>query len=189
MPAKTPLRVNIKRDLTMQMIKKNMLWILLSLTLAASFYVSQQEDATDASDDVIVVTRNESPHRDRVENQQKHNQKNIKTLMASPTLLRPPLTDEPKNIFTVFVTQAELNQKNLKVPPEAPPANPFIFAGKFVNDGKIMVFLMSAQKNYSVVTGDILEEVWQIKSIAPPMMTIRYLPLKMDVQLPIGALS
>lgn len=173
----------------MQMIKKNMLWILLLLTLAASFYVSQQDNATDANDDVIVVTHDESRNHYRAENQQKNSQKNSEALVASPTLLRPPLTDEPKNIFTVFITQAELNQKNLKAPAEAPPANPFTFAGKLVNDGKIMVFLMSAQKNYSVVTGDILEEVWQVRSIAPPMMTIRYLPLKMDMQLPIGALS
>ncbi|WP_020168491.1 MULTISPECIES: hypothetical protein [Methylotenera] len=167
----------------MQMIKKNMLWILLLLTLAASFYVSQQDNKTNQNDDVIVPTRAETKQRSRAENS------HIKQIQASPQILRPELTDEPKNIFTVFVTQAELNQKNLKAPVETPPANPFIFAGKLVDNGKIMVFLMNAEKNYSVVTGDILEEVWQVKSIVPPMMTIRYLPLKIDTQLPIGALS
>lgn len=169
----------------MQMIKKNMLWILLLLTLAASFYVSQQENKTNQSDDVIVLTREESKRINRVEN----SKRNTQEFHASQQLLRPQLADEPKNIFTVFVNQAELNQKNLKAPVETPPANPFIFAGKLVDDGKIIVFLMNAQKNYSVVTGDILEGVWQVRSIAPPMMTIRYLPLKIDTQLPIGALS
>jgi len=167
----------------MEMIKKNMLWISLLLTLAASVYVSQQENTADRHDDVIVLTRVETKQSNRVENS------HIKQIQASPQLLRAQLTDQPKNIFTVFVTQAELNQKNLKTPAEAPPANPFIFAGKLVDNGKIMVFLMNAEKNYSVVTGDILEEVWQVRSIVPPMMTIRYLPLKIDTQLPIGALS
>ena len=166
----------------MQMIKKNMLWILLLLTLAASYYVSQQENTAE-NDDVIVLTRADTKQSNHGENS------HIKQIQASPQILRPQLTDQPKNIFTVFITQAELNQKNLETPVEAPPANPFIFAGKLVDNGKIMVFLMNAEKNYSVVTGDILEEVWQVRSIVPPMMTIRYLPLKIDTQLPIGALS
>jgi len=167
----------------MQIIKKNMLWILLLLTLAASLYVSQQENTADQQDDVIVLTRAETKQLSRAENS------HVKEIQASPQILRPQLTDKPKNIFTVFITQAELNQKNLAAPVEAPPAIPFIFAGKLVNNGKIMVFLMNAENNYSVVTGDILEEVWQVRSIVPPMMTIRYLPLKIDTQLPIGALS
>lgn len=126
----------------MQMIKKNMLWILLLLTLAASFYVSQQENKTNQNDDVIVLTHDESKHINTVEISKRHTQDSH----VSPQLLRPQLTDEPKNIFTVFVNTAELNQKNQKTPAEAPPANPFIFAGKLVDNGKIMVFLMNAEK-------------------------------------------
>lgn len=169
----------------MQMIKKNMLWILLLLTLAASFYVAQQDDGANQTDDVIVLSRAESKHMNRAEISKRPQQEK----QISSQLLRAQLTDEPKNIFTAYISDAELQQQNVDAPIEVPPANPFIFAGKLVDDGKIIVFLMDAQKNYSVVTGDILEEVWQVKSIVPPMMTIRYLPLKIDMQLQIGALS
>jgi hypothetical protein len=168
----------------MQIVKKNLIWIMLLLTLAACFYVAQQEDKANQDEDEIVLVRTASKQVDSAE---------ISTDRQVPhallPLLRAQATDEPKNIFTVFVSEADLNQRSAEKPVEAPPANPFVFAGKLVDEGKIIVFLMAAQKNYSVVTGDILEEVWQVKSIVPPMMTIRYLPLKMDMQLQIGALS
>ncbi len=169
----------------MQMIKKNMLWILLLLTLAACLYVAQQDDGANQADDVTVLSRAAPKAINRDENGKKAKQ----VIQASSQLLRAQLTDDPKNIFTAFVSDAELQQQNVEKLVEAPPNNPFTFAGKLVDDGKIIVFLMDAQKNYSVVTGDILEEVWQVKSIVPPMMTIRYLPLKIDMQLQIGALS
>ncbi len=169
----------------MQMIKKNLLWILLLLTLAACFYVAQQDDGANQADDVIVLSRAEAKHTNRDESSRRSKQE----MQASSQLLRAQLIDEPKNIFTEFVSESELSQRNVETPIEMPPANPFIYAGKLVDDGNIIVFLMDAQKNYSVVTGDILEDVWQVKSIVPPMMTIRYLPLKIDMQLQIGALS
>jgi hypothetical protein len=170
---------------TMQIIKKNLLWIMLLLTLAACFYVAQQDNGINQADDVIVLSRLESKHINRDETSKNPNQE----MQASSQLLRAKLTDNPKNIFTAFVSDAELQRQNIEKLVEAPPNNPFVFAGKLVDDGKIIVFLMDAQKNYSVVTGDILEDVWQVKSIVPPMMTIRYLPLKIDMQLQIGALS
>lgn len=173
--------MNIK---AMQIIQKNILWITLLFTLAACFYVAQQ-DGADQHEDGIVLARTEAEQI----NYAKTNKVFKQQPYVLPQLLRTQLTNEPKNIFTIFIPQAELNQKNSEAPVEAALANPFIFAGKLVDNGKIIVFLMDAQTNYSVVTGDILAEVWQVRSIAPPMMTIRYLPLKIDMQLQIGALS
>ena len=167
------------------MLKKNMLWILLLLTLTACIYLAQQEDSANSDDDIVVLT---TPGYRRV-NGIESNKKQTESIQASPQLLRPQLTDEPTNIFTAYIPQAELNQKKNEIPVVDAPANPFIFAGKLVDNGNIIVFLMDAKANYSVVTGDILAEVWQVRSIAPPMMTIRYLPLKIDMQLQIGALS
>lgn len=169
----------------MQMIKKNLLWILLLLTLAACLYVAQQDNGANQADDVTVLSRAAPKAINSA-----GNSKNLKQdVHVSSQSFRNQVNDEPKNIFTAFVSDAELQQQNVEKLVEAPPNNPFIFAGKLVDDGKIIVFLMDAQKNYSVMTGDILEEVWQVKSIVPPMMTIRYLPLKIDMQLQIGALS
>ena len=160
-----------------------MLWILLLMTLATCIYVARQEDSAGLDGEIVVHSNAESKHSSRIEN-------STKQTMASkalPQSLRPQLKDEPVNIFTAYIPQAEANQKKTETTAEAAPANPFIFAGKLVDNGKIIVFLMDAQANYSVVTGDILAEVWQVRSIAPPMMTIRYLPLKVDMQLQIGA--
>ena len=160
-----------------------MLWILLIMTLAACIYVAKQEDSADLDEEIVVLSNAESKHSSRIENSTKQ----TLATQASALLLRPRLTDEPINIFSAYIPQAEANQKKTETTAEAAPANPFIFAGKLVDNGKIIVFLMDAQANYSVVTGDILAEVWQVRSITPPMMTIRYLPLKVDMQLQIGA--
>lgn len=170
------------------MIKKNGVWILLLLTLAACLYVAQQE-AADQTDGIAVVTRAGSERASKHQIQQAQNNLPTQDSQKSAQLLRPQLTDQPVNIFSAFVPPSQSNQGNTETPAETAPPNPFTFAGKLVDDGKIIVFLMDAQKNYSVVSGDIVADVWQVRSIVPPMMTIRYLPLKIDMQLQIGALS
>lgn len=67
---------------------------------------------------------------------------------------------------------------------EIPPL-PFSYAGKLMDNGQYTVFLSAGEQNYSVKRGDVVQG-WQVKSISPPTMIMRYQAMQMDVPLMIG---
>ena len=71
-------------------------------------------------------------------------------------------------------------------PPTAPPL-PFTFLGKAAADGAWEVFLARADRTYVVRNATVIDGVYRIDKIAPPMLTITYLPLNQIQQLNIGA--
>lgn len=80
--------------------------------------------------------------------------------------------------------QAEASQQNAQQAMEI-PSLPFSYAGKIVDNGQTTVFLSVGEQNYSVKRGDVVLG-WQVKSISPPTMIMRYQAMQMDVPLMIG---
>jgi hypothetical protein len=70
-------------------------------------------------------------------------------------------------------------------PPTAPPL-PYTVIGKSLEDGKWEVYLASGQNAHIAHEGAVLEGAWRIDRIAPPLMTLTYLPLNQVQQLNIG---
>lgn len=70
-------------------------------------------------------------------------------------------------------------------PPLAPPL-PFQFLGKQMDDGQWQVFLGRQDRTYVVRTGDVIEGTYHVDQIAPPLLTLTYLPLKQPQTLSIG---
>jgi hypothetical protein len=70
-------------------------------------------------------------------------------------------------------------------PPSAPPL-PFTFLGKAAADGSWEVFLARADKTYIVRGKTVVDGQYRVDSIAPPLMTLTYLPLNQVQQLNIG---
>lgn len=70
-------------------------------------------------------------------------------------------------------------------PPSAPPL-PFTVIGKSLEEGKWEVYLASGQSTHIAIEGAVLEGAWRIDRIAPPLMTLTYLPLNQIQQLNIG---
>ena len=73
-------------------------------------------------------------------------------------------------------------------PPMAPPL-PFVYLGKAAADGAWEVFLSRADKTYIVRANTVIDGAYKVVAIAPPMMTINYLPLNQVQQLNIGVLE
>jgi len=104
--------------------------------------------------------------------------------------LKRPMADVvASDLFSVDmpVTHAEEEQAAAPVVVEAPPL-PYSYAGKLEEDGSYIVFLTNENKNYAVRVGDTLGS-WHVKSIRPPSMIMRYMPLKIDVPLIIGEVN
>jgi len=72
--------------------------------------------------------------------------------------------------------------------PNAPPL-PFAYIGKAASEGSWEVYLVKANKTYVVRKQTLIDGVYRVESIAPPTMTITYLPLNQVQQLNIGVLD
>jgi hypothetical protein len=70
-------------------------------------------------------------------------------------------------------------------PPVAPPM-PFSYIGKAVADGAWEVYLARADKTYSVRVQTVIDGSYRVDKIAPPLMTVTYLPLNQQQQMNIG---
>ena len=70
-------------------------------------------------------------------------------------------------------------------PPMAPPL-PFVYLGKAAADGAWEVFLSRADKTYIVRANTVIDGAYKVAAIAPPVMTLTYLPLNQVQQLNIG---
>lgn len=71
-------------------------------------------------------------------------------------------------------------------PPPVAPALPFAFIGKSVGDGIWEVYLARGERTYVVHDKDVIDGTYRVESIAPPVMTLTYLPLNQVQQLNIG---
>ncbi|WP_058048382.1 hypothetical protein [Janthinobacterium sp. Ant5-2-1] len=70
-------------------------------------------------------------------------------------------------------------------PPMVPPL-PFVYLGKAAADGAWEVFLSRADKTYIVRANTVIDGAYKVVTIAPPVMTLTYLPLNQVQQLNIG---
>ncbi|MHA4870336.1 hypothetical protein ACXZ1M_21820 [Duganella sp. PWIR1] len=73
-------------------------------------------------------------------------------------------------------------------PPMAPPM-PFTYIGKALADGAWEVFLARGDKTYSVRAQSVIDGTYRVEKIAPPQMSLTYLPLNQQQQMNIGALE
>jgi hypothetical protein len=70
-------------------------------------------------------------------------------------------------------------------PPMAPPL-PFTFIGKSVGDGAWEVYLARGDRTYVVRLDTVIDGTYRVDAIAPPVLTLTYLPLNQVQQLNIG---
>jgi hypothetical protein len=70
-------------------------------------------------------------------------------------------------------------------PPMAPPL-PFTYIGKAVADGAWEVYLARADKTYVVRNQTVIDGSYRVERIAPPLMSVTYLPLNQLQQINIG---
>lgn len=74
------------------------------------------------------------------------------------------------------------------LPPVAqqPPAVPFAYLGKKLQDGEWEVYLGHADQTLLVRQGSVMESAYRVDIIAPPRMQLTYLPLGLSQELFIG---
>lgn len=101
----------------------------------------------------------------------------------------PPAASQPRREGEGEVVDLFPRQSWYVAPPPPPPTMPplpFSYLGKFIDGENVVVFLSSADQNFAVREGDVVNGNYRIDEIAPPTMTITYLPLNQKQTLEIG---
>lgn len=78
-------------------------------------------------------------------------------------------------------------QANVPPPPPTAPPVPYNYFGKAIADGQWEVYLARGDKTYVVRDKTVIEGAYRVDRIAPPLMTVTYLPLNQVQQINIGA--
>jgi hypothetical protein len=86
-------------------------------------------------------------------------------------------------------TAAEQAAANAPPPPPTAPPVPFNYFGKAAQDGVWEVYLARGDKTYVVRNHTVIDGAYRIDRIAPPLMTVTYLPLNQVQQMNIGAID
>lgn len=73
-------------------------------------------------------------------------------------------------------------------PPTAPPL-PFQFLGKAAADGQWEVYLGRGEQTFVVRKGTQIDSAYRVDNIAPPTLTMTYLPMNQVQQLHIGVIE
>lgn len=71
--------------------------------------------------------------------------------------------------------------------PSGPPPLPFSYIGKMLGDGHWQVFLGRGAEALVVREGTVIDGRYRVEHVAPPVLTVTYLPLNQQQQLDIGS--
>jgi hypothetical protein len=163
-------------------------WILggaLLLTVAAAAFENQNEQDTDVvqadADRKNRSFRRFDPHSNTV---------NVASA-SSPEIFidqlkRAPLPGKVKDMFAAKSWYIPPPVSKVRPKPVA-PSLPFVYMGKMMQQGeKSSVFLAKQDRIYIVSEGDAVDMSYRVDSIAPPLMTLTYLPLDIKQTMQIG---
>ena len=93
----------------------------------------------------------------------------------------PPVSEQQQ--------QQAAQQKAPPPPPPMAPPLPFVYLGKAAAEGQWEVYLAVGDKTYVVRDKMVLDGTYRVDAIAPPNLTLTYLPLNQVQQLNIGVLD
>ena len=171
----------------MAISKKQRGWILgaaLLLTVAATASVNRQDDGD------IAVTRHA---KTKVEVPRSNSEPAAIADSSTDTLVeklkRPALPETVKDMFPAKSWYVPPPPVLVQVRPSAPPLS-FQYIGKMVDaDNRAAVFLEKQRRIFIVREGDAIDGNYRVDAIAPPVMTLTYIPLDEKQTMQIGEVN
>lgn len=113
----------------------------------------------------------------------------VLALTPRNTLMPPPPGTRPSAGRDLFVAHSWAPVVKPVVPapvaPTAPPL-PYTYLGKKLENGEWEVYLARGERTLVARQGARLDAEYQVDGVAPPVLTLTYLPLGMTQTLPIG---
>ena len=96
--------------------------------------------------------------------------------------------ETPKKIM-LDQQAAQATRTVAAVDANAPPPLPFLFLGRFVDEGKAAYFLQAGERNVVARPGDMLEERYRFDGVVQGALQFTYLPLNLKQTLAVGDLN
>ncbi len=181
--------------------RKQLLWLSLSLTLLITLYAYFDEVAESPVAEAVeaVTTR---PNRVGIA---KSTTQPLASQQAQGSRFVQASKQDIFQTTTASAPEAKVVEATQEIPPmplpaavmavvpepvvaSAPPL-PFVYIGKYVEDGELRVFLGHQGLNLIIRDGDVIQQLYKVESIKPPLMTLRYIPLDVEQHLAIGELQ
>jgi hypothetical protein len=157
----------------MNLNRQKFIYIALLLTLVASLRAA----FFDRGDEVTQPVAVKYPRRISAESA---------GIKRADILLSWERTDIAGTPGDLFLDEQHVIGKPAVDPQPSMPVLPFVYAGKMIDQGRLIVFLTEGEKNLTVQPGEVIDQVWKVETIKPPSMTFTYLPLKTQLTLAIG---
>src|SRR5450830_157683 len=171
--------------MNLQSLKKNWIWLALACTLAATAWVSS--NGSQPAETLLGPNHAHSPEiKTTRPSQLEPDVTELTVSSAFGGLERTQITSEPHDLFGIDHRVSDQEKAQAQLTAQQMPPMPFIYAGKLMEGDQYTVFLIEGERNLAVHSGDVIDQVWRVKSIHPPQMLLSYLPLKVDATLDIG---
>lgn len=163
--------------------------LLLGLTLSATAWVSQHDEAATAVAEAHAAQPVKAAQPEKAAQAEKKAQQTAHESgeLNLEKLQREPAEDAETDLFAAkswYVPPPP--PKSLPPPPPSAPPLPFAYMGKLIEDGQMTVFLTRQDRNYVVKTGDTIDGMYKVEEVNARIMTLTYLPLKIKQTLMIG---
>lgn len=100
---------------------------------------------------------------------------------------RPPLGEVRADIFGPHTWQPPAPKISAAPAAPRPPAMPYRFAGKLLQEGKLQILLAKGDDVIPVREGDTLDGAYRVESIGEAQITLLYLPLKHKETIPVSS--
>lgn len=170
----------------MQAARKYWLWVALTLTFSATVWVSM---ADEGEADPVVVSSAPTPKKNlaMVQPVQRSTSSAVGVDGFSiERLQRPRIEQEPGDLFPPENAAQGDAQAEESPPPVTAPPLPYTYAGRLMEDGRLIVFLLRGTRHYSIQVGEIVDNVWQLVSVSPQQIVFNHTPTRLEVVMPIG---
>ena len=178
----------------MVLTTKHRWWLLggtLALTLTAAGWLEGNDSSTAA---VVESGKSKAPTaKSEKPDRAKQQEESVSDIKLGKLQRQPIRVAEVGDVFASksWYTPPPPPPPGKPVPPPAPvaPPLPFTYVGKLVEEGKLTVFLAIQDRNYTVKEGDVIDGTYHVDELKAPVMTLTYLPLKIQQTLQIGEVN
>ena len=93
------------------------------------------------------------------------------------------------NLFPVQTWAPKQITREQPIQSPQPPPIPYVFAGRYQDEGQLMVFLMEGDTIHVVKEGETLPDGWKLTEIGPDILKLLFSPLNVIRTLPMSDLQ
>lgn len=174
--------------------KRRLLGLALAATLVAVYFAPnpQDEAVLPRARNITTVTPPASTSNAGLaasHNQGSRSAENLEVLSIQPRAL-PDVSKTlfPADQWTPAVKTVAAQADTPPPPPQAPPL-PFKVLGRYVEEGRVNVFLQYNDQNLVVQVGDLIAGLYKVESLNGSVLTLLYIPLNQTQSLDVGAVN